>query len=427
MLPTSIRGDDSVHLSSTNGECAARPELVGTFPAHHLVDPAISREEQPLRTALIFRERVLAPSETFIMEQAKPLRRYQPILVGLRRTSPTLRHMLPEILLRNGDNLIDKFAASAFRKCPISPRFFSRLNSVKPSIVHAHFAVDAIQAMSIAHKLDLPLIVSLHGFDITSTDDALKASFAGRHFVEHKNQLFSRASAFICVSKFLRQTALNVGFPESKVHVHYTGVDCERFQSLGIDRDPNLVLFVGRLVEKKGCEYLLRAMALVQEDNAGARLEIIGDGPLRSSLESLAKELSVRVTFRGTQAPDEVIRSMSRARILCNPSVKASSGDMEGFGMVFAEAQALGTPVVTFAHGAIPEVVSHRSTGLLCPEGDVNALSSALRELLNNQALWAQMNQRARAWIEERFDISIQTEQLEALYDECIARHGHRA
>src|SRR6185503_2138948 len=157
--------------------------------------------------------------------------------------------------------------------------------SVEPSIIHAHFAVDAIQAMSIAERLDLPLVVSLHGFDITSTDAALRTSFAGRHFVQHKQQLVDRATAFICVSRFLRQVALEAGFPESKVHVHYTGIDCERFRPSSIKRDSDLVLFVGRLVEKKGCEYLLRAMALVQRENARAHLEVIGDGPLRSSLE----------------------------------------------------------------------------------------------------------------------------------------------
>ena len=422
MLPISGY-NNAGQLRSLKEESLVRSGILGNYPARYFSENSSCRGGERVRTALIFRERVLAPSETFIMEQAKPLRRFQPILVGLRRSSPALKHMLPEVLLRNGHDLVDKFAASGFRKFPINPYFFNRLRSVEPSIIHAHFAVDAIQAMSIAERLDLPLVVSLHGFDITSTDAALRTSFAGRHFVQQKQQLFDRATAFICVSRFLRQVALEAGFPESKVHVHYTGIDCERFRPSSIKRDSDLVLFVGRLVEKKGCEYLLRAMALVQRENARAHLEVIGDGPLRSSLESLASELSVRVSFRGTQSPEEVIRSMSRARILCNPSVKASSGDMEGFGMVFAEAQALGTPVVSFAHAAIPEVVSHGKTGLLCPERDVTALSLAIRELLDHQRLWDAMSLTARAWVKERFDIATQTEKLEALYDECIDHH----
>jgi colanic acid/amylovoran biosynthesis glycosyltransferase len=426
-FPTDISADEGAQLQFEDESGQIRSDTDDIDSAQHYADRSSAlKVVRPMRTALIFRERVLAPSETFILEQAKPLCRYRPILVGLRRTNPALQHSLPVVLLRNGDGPIDKFAASAFRKFPIGSGFFSRLQSLSPAIIHAHFAVDAVQAMAIAEKLDVPLIVSLHGFDITSTDEALKTSFSGRHFVRHRERLFEQALAFICVSQFLRQIAVNAGFPESKVRVHYTGVDCDRFSPADVPRDPDLILFVGRLVEKKGCGYLLRAMSLVQRDNPRARLEIIGDGPLRSSLEALARELGVRVTFRGTQGPDEVLRSMSRARILCNPSITASSGDMEGFGMVFAEAQAVSTPVVSFSHAAIPEVVSHGRTGLLCPEGNIDALSSALKTLLVDHALWSQMHQQARGWVKGNFDIARQTGKLEALYDDCIARYRHR-
>lgn len=376
-----------------------------------------------MKTALIFRERLLAPSETFIIEQAKPLRRYWPVLAGLRRADPSLRHPLPEILLRDSHGPIDKLAANLYRKFPVGPKFFRRLRAVDPVIIHAHFGIDAMQALPIARKLDLPLVVSLHGFDVTSSDRALQASFAGRHFLKNRDRLFREAKAFICVSRFIRDAAVKAGFPEKKLHVHYTGIDCERFRPLPVDRDPKLILFVGRLVEKKGCEYLLRAMALMQQRDPEARVEIIGDGPLRAKLEALAASLSLRASFRDVQVQAEVLRSMSRARILCNPSVTATTGDMEGFGMVFAEAQAMGTPVVSFLHAAIPEAVNHGRTGLLCPEGNISALADSLRTLMKDDALWRSMSERAREWVTERFDISKQTERLELLYDECSARH----
>jgi glycosyltransferase involved in cell wall biosynthesis len=374
-------------------------------------------------TALIFRERLLAPSETFIVEQAKPLRRYRPVLVGLRRCETSLRHSLPEVLLRDGSGPVDKAAANLYRKVPVGPGFYSRLRALNPAIIHAHFAVDAMQALPIARKLDIPLVVSLHGFDVTSSERALRASFAGRHYLEHRDRLFREASAFLCVSGFIRKAAIDAGFPESKLRVHYTGIDCERFRPAEVARDPNLILFVGRLVEKKGCEYLLRAMAVVQQRNPGARLEIIGDGPLREKLEAIVSRLSIRCRFRGVQTSAEVLRSMLRARILCNPSVAAANGDMEGFGMVFAEAQAVGTPVVSFSHAAIPEAVRHGHTGLLCPEGKVGPLVDSLLKLLDDGALWASMSIRAREWVREHFDISRQTGNLESIYDECVSHH----
>lgn len=376
-----------------------------------------------MHTALIFRERLLAPSETFIVEQAKSLRRYRPILVGLRRTEPCLRHSLPEILLARGDGVLGRCAASLYRSFPFGRGFFARMRSANPSIVHAHFAVDAMQALPIAQKLDVPLIVSLHGFDVTSTAEALSESRSGLHYVRHRDRLFREAAAFICVSEFIRDAALAAGFPASKLHVHYTGIDCRRFRPSGIARDPKLILFVGRLVEKKGCEYLLRALAPIQQHHPDVHLEIIGDGPLRARLRALARDLSLNVNFRGVQNPDEVLRSMSRAHILCNPSVTAASGDMEGFGMVFAEAQAVGTPVVSFAHAAIPEAVSHGRTGLLCREGDTEELSAAMLALLGNHSLWSSMSINAQRWVRDNFDIARRADHLESLYDECVAQH----
>ena len=376
-----------------------------------------------METVLIFRERLLAPSETFIAEQAKALRRYRPVLVGLRRTEPSLRHTLPEILLRDGDGPIDRFSASLYRKFPAGPGFFERLRSVNPSLIHAHFAIDAVQAIPIACKLKLPLVVSLHGFDVTSNDRALGTSRAGRHYVKHRERLFREATAFLCVSRFIRDAARKAGFPEAKLHVHYTGIDCERFRPSEVPRDAKRILFVGRLQEVKGCEYLLRAAALLYRHDRAVRVEIIGDGPLRGKLEAMAASLRLPVEFRGAQSQEEVQRSMAQARVLCNPSVTASSGSMEGFGMVFAEAQAVGTPVVSFCHAGIPEAVSHGQTGLLCPEGDVVALSKSLKRLLDDDELWASMSRAARSRVTEQFDAAKQAEKLEGLYDDFVAQY----
>ena len=94
---------------------------------------------------------------------------------------------------------------------------------------------------------------------------------------------------------------------------------------------------------------------------------------------------------------------------------------MEGFGMVFAEAQAVGTPVVSFLHAGIPEAVNHGETGLLCAEGNVAKLAEALVTLLADDALWSKMSERAQQWVRERFDISKQNESLESFYDDCVA------
>ena len=211
------------HLGLTDENFAPNPAYspaaavlanrTGTPGAEISPNPSIIRKAHPMRTALIFRERLLAPSETFIVEQARALRRYHPVLVGLRRTEPSLDHPLLEILLSDGAGIMDKISANLYRRIPVGLEFFRLLRAVNPSVIHAHFATDAIQALPIASKLDLPLIVSLHGYDVTSSDDSLRKSFSGRHLLENRNKLFGQASVFLCVSGFIRDAAVRAGFP----------------------------------------------------------------------------------------------------------------------------------------------------------------------------------------------------------------------
>jgi glycosyltransferase involved in cell wall biosynthesis len=232
------------------------------------------------------------------------------------------------------------------------------------------------------------------------------------------------------VSDAIKQHAIRAGFPQEKLVVHYTGVDCTRFTPLeSSQRDPALIVFVGRLVEKKGCEYLLRAVGMMRTHShlsTPARLVIIGDGPLRTDLEALSRVLNLDVQFLSAQ-PSEVVREwMGKARVLCNPSVTAADGDSEGFGMVFTEAQAMGTPVVSSHHGGIPEAVCDGKTGLLAPERDVPTLAAHLHRFLTDDAFWQSCSVRATAWVRQRFDLHKQTRQLENIYEEVVmeAKHG---
>jgi colanic acid/amylovoran biosynthesis glycosyltransferase len=113
-----------------------------------------------------------------------------------------------------------------------------------------------------------------------------------------------------------------------------------------------------------------------------------------------------------------------KARVLCNPSVTAADGDSEGFGMVFTEAQAMGTPVVSHLHGGIPEAVCHGETGLLAPERDVAALATHLHRLLTDNVFWQACSRRATRWVRERFDLRKQTRLLEHIYDEVVIEQG---
>jgi glycosyltransferase involved in cell wall biosynthesis len=153
-------------------------------------------------------------------------------------------------------------------------------------------------------------------------------------------QLQAQGALFIAVSEFIRKRLLKLGFPRERIVVHYIGVDTEAFRpNESVERLP-VVLFVARLVEKKGCSFLLKAMALVRVVVPNVELVIIGDGPESQQLKREADTLLPGVQFLGAQPPHVVKQWMQRAAVFCVPSITATNGDSEGFGLVFAEAQA---------------------------------------------------------------------------------------
>jgi glycosyltransferase involved in cell wall biosynthesis len=367
-----------------------------------------------VRRAIIFRDLLLARSETFIQAQAESLREFEPVYAGLRRAVPSLP-IVPGVVMTTAQGVVAKMAALAYRLTSIAPRFHRALKVKNGSLVHAHFAVDGAAAMRMCRILKLPLVVTLHGYDVTWEDSAFKATLGGRCYLAQRGRLCEEASIFLCVSKSIREKAIARGFPSEKLHVHYTGIDCRQFSPLSRSlRDPGLVLFVGRLVEMKGCEYVIRAMALLQ--HPGAKLVIVGDGPLRNELESLSSQLSVDVTFTGMQPADAVRDWLARARVFCVPSVTTGKGQAEGLGMVFLEAQAMGTPVVSTSSGGIPEAVIDGETGLLAPERDVPGLATRLDHLLTDDLLWERCSRSGQEHVSIKFDLERQTSRLEEIY-----------
>ena len=170
-------------------------------------------------------------------------------------------------------------------------------------------------------------------------------------------------------------------------------------------------------MEKKGCEYLLRAMQVLQRAHPLTELTVIGDGPLRSSLEALAQELKIRCQFRGTQPPASVREALRNAKVFCVPSVTAVNGDCEGLPTVLAEAQAMGVPVVSTIHGGIPEIVVHGVNGLLVPERDHESLANALSILLSDEGSWQSFHHAALERIERHFDLADADGALEKIYN----------
>jgi colanic acid/amylovoran biosynthesis glycosyltransferase len=369
-----------------------------------------------MNTVVTFRNELLPISETFIEAQVRALKSFRARYVGLVPAQRSLPLPADTIFLCGRRSPISKLLAASYKFGAFPRHMHSTVRAAGARLVHAHFALDGATALPLLSYLQIPMIVTLHGYDVTTRDRAFCQTIGGSIYLANRSRLWAKTSLFICVSEFIRKKALEAGFPREKLIVHYQGIDQSLFQSAKEEVDRKSVLFVARLVEKKGCSYLLDAMAEVQGCYPQANLIVVGEGPEFSILTKQADKLRLNCKFMGAQ-PQVVIRQLLQsARVFCVPSVAASNGDSEGLGMVFAEAQAMGVPVVSFHHGGIPEVVRHGQTGLLAPERDTVLLAKYLKRLIADDCLWTEYSCAGIAWAKQRFTLTKQTCDLEQLY-----------
>src|SRR6266699_3238343 len=170
---------------------------------------------------------------------------------------------------------------------------------------------------------------------------------------------------------------------------------------------------VGGLVEIKGHEYAIRAVAKMREKIPGVCYDIAGDGPLRRQLEALIGELKLEttVTLRGALDCASIQRLLEQAHLFVLASVSVE-GDQEGQGLALQEAQAAGLPVIATRHGALPEGMLPGESGFLVPERDVEALAERLSYLAEHLAVCLDLGRRGRIFVEEHYDLRKLSQQL---------------
>lgn len=369
-------------------------------------------------TVVVFCDHLLYPSETFIRAQAQALRRFSPVYAGSRRVSGLELPKQSAYTINDG-GVKGWVLEASFKFFGIAPNLIRSLHALDPALMHAHFGPDGLRALPLARSLGLPLIVTFHGSDATALDVShVKAPWGHRRYLAQRNILQKGATLFLAVSEFIRNKLLEQDFPAEKIVVHHIGVDTKLFSpGEGEPEKDSVVLFIGRLADRKGATFLIRAMADVQKEDPAVELVLIGDGILRAELEKQAKETLRRFRFLGTQSPEVVRQWLKRASVFCAPSIRARSGEEEAFGMVFAEAQAMQKPVVSFATGGVPEAVLHGETGFLAPERDWQALAQYLSLLLKNIDLRHKFGLAGRQRVLRLFDLNTQTSVLEKIYD----------
>ena len=364
---------------------------------------------------IIYSDQLLGATETFVQAQTSALSEFEPVYAGSRRvTGLDLRN--DQILLLNQGGFWGNCRELSFKLTGFAPEFMKRLGALRPVLLHAHHGPNGLRALPIARNLKIPLIVTFHGSDISITDLRHEKPYLGfRYYFANKGRLKASGATFLAVSRFVQQKLVEQGFPPERVLLVYTGIDTGKFRPDSTEDRP-IILVVGRCVEFKGQEFVIRAASEVQRQLPEAELVLIGDGPLRGDLERLAKQSLRRYQFLGVRTSQEIRDWMNRASLLCMPSVTTGSGAAEGFGMVVAEAQAMGKPVVAFRSGGIPEIISHGTTGFLAEERDWKALAGHLLMLLQNAELRQRFGRAGREAMLRQFDLEQCTRKLETVY-----------
>ena len=349
------------------------------------------------RRLIVFRKRLLAASETFIPAQAGTVPGWDPLLAGFKWKAEgrELLADLPTSVLRDRA-LWPRLARRSLGWGYLSRAWERHLLAWRPELIHVHFGPDGLALLPLVRRLNLPLAVTFHGFDI-AIETPINAYRRRRH------EVFAAANTVFAVSRFIRERLIAHGCPAEKIVTHIIGIDNKRFRAPAESERDIPVLFVGRLAEKKGWRFLLQAIAQVQAQHPRAHLHIVGDGPDRKAAEALANELEVIVTWYGMQTPEKVAAFMARAQVCCTPSIVAHNGDTEGLGLVNLEAQASGAPTVTFASGGVPEGIDDGVTGVVVCPTTAPALANALSELLSNHEKRQRMSQAGPKWVAERF------------------------
>lgn len=378
------------------------------------------------RTILVYSNQPLPISETFVYNQTVRLSRYKAYFLGTKLPKgPSIPLPKERVCLINqggAKGWMREFGFKVFGYIP--DEVFSWIREVNPALIHAHFGPYGAIALPVAERLRLPLIVSFHGTDATMKDAYIWRSsyMAHRIYLLRRRRLAARARWVVVQSDFLRDIIVTRHkFPAEKVVIIRHGVDLDEFQP-GVNKPEwGHILYVGRLVEQKGLHYLLEAIGQVQQRFSEIRLTVIGDGPMRARYEAMADRiLGNRIVFLGAQ-PQRVVREyLGRAYLFCMPSITMPSGEAETLGVVFLEAMAMKVPPVSFRSGGIPEVIRHGETGFLAKERDVEGLAHYLTLLLEKPDLRNRMGEAGRRWVEQEFNLNLQSAKLEALYDEVV-------
>lgn len=385
------------------------------------------KSETEKQVVALYARYFLSPSETFVYRQLKGISPvFDPIVLTAVVQNPDLYPF--ERLYAKSKGLPGKVIARLERMLtgrfsvitPAQRRYWTGvLAGNRARLIHAHFGHFGLDMLGVARSLGIPLLVTFHGMDASWL---LKNASYARGLAK----LFDYAHV-ITISQNMVQRLEPYGLDGSRADVHYIGVPVDDFEYVErapvagkvASGEPVEFLQVSNFVEKKGHRYTIEAFARHLASYPDHNLVLAGDGPLRNEAETLCRKKGIadRVAFVGRVVKTEINKLMRSADVFLHHSVTAENGDMEGIPTVIMEAMSTGLVVVSTVHSGIPELIDDGIDGYLVGERDVDAYVGKLDGLADCDPV---LPGRARAKIEDKFNMSVQNAKLAKIYEKVI-------
>jgi len=382
----------------------------------------------------IYLQHYLAPSMTFIYRQLKGAeKKYDPSLLCSDRVENRDKFPFEKLFLKRR-NFIRIKKSRYYNKLfgshtllSINPRislgqskYFSQIlhkNDVK--LIHAHFGPSGIEILPLARDLNIPLIVSFHGYD-----GSILLKY--ENYNQKLKKIFEYSHVLVPSRYMLNELRERVGNLVNYSIVYY-GIPLDDFCYVNraslknkVDKDEKLTfLQVSNFVEKKGHFYTVSAFKELLNFYPNAQLVLVGDGYLKGEIQELANNLGLnkKIIFPGEVDHKQVSKFMSKADVFLHHSVTSTKGDKEGIPNVIMEAMATGLPCISTVHAGIPELIKDGINGFLVEERNVKSYVQKMIQLVNSSS---NFSYEARDTVESDFNLDLQNEKLIKIYNSLM-------
>ena len=303
----------------------------------------------------------------------------------------------------------------------ISFLFFNIVYSLRKfrdmDIVHVQWPIpNGLGALFLKKIYGIPYINTIHGEEVYLSK-RYHTIFALKWIVNNAKKTITNSSA-------TRDSCLEAGLDEYNIQIIPFGVDTDFFKPLKLPKNEDMfqILSVGYLIERKGFEYLIRAMKEVLKKHKNARLKIVGSGPLENKLKNMIIKLELQneVEIIKNVSDEELLRLYNSSDLFVLPSITDSQGNTEGLGVVLLEAMASGLPVIGSNVGGTKDIIVDNETGLLFQEKNSQEIVDKIIFTIENKSKMNKLAENGLNFVEENFNWEIVAESYQDCYKSVL-------